>query len=335
MSSSYNDMVDFLDAAWEARDYIVPCLIGPPGIGKTAALYEHKENVGAGNVVTIIVSQILPNEVSGITMPDADTKAMEIYDHFKLGHLKDGDILFFDELLEGDQMVMSACLTLIESRMLMSGKMLPKVQIVAACNATVQPNMLKPSIRQRFLFRKFDIDQEGTRTYLREKFGVDVGKEITSRLVSEGNEYNFLTPRSLTKMVQWIVDTPKEGRAKLANIINCIWDNTLGSDLVKKVNAGMKPSKNAQLRQAIVDSMSNLCGPYDLDIAGHIDDVSEGDGEKVARILGSDTEFENASITELMEILTKLPEWDMIQKDLSNTNFVEDNEDEELDEIQF
>lgn len=108
----FDNMLHFVKSAWPARSFIVPCLEGPPGIGKTAAIKqaaeELKEQGATGKVVTIIASQILPNEVSGITMPVPEEKAMEIFDHYRLSSLRDGDILFFDELLEADQMVLSA-----------------------------------------------------------------------------------------------------------------------------------------------------------------------------------------------------------------------------------
>lgn len=173
---AFQDMVDYLDSCWCARNQIVPCLVGPVGIGKTAAVNQHAKNVGANKVVTIIASQILPNEVSGITMPDSETKAMEIYDHFRLSNMQDGDILFFDELLEADQMVLKACLTLIESRELMSGNKLPDIQIVAATNPSIAPDMLKENIRQRFLFRKFDIDETDTFEYIKKETGLDLSR---------------------------------------------------------------------------------------------------------------------------------------------------------------
>ena len=96
--STFDNMVGFIKSAWPARKYIVPCLEGPAGIGKTAAVKQAASELGAGKVVTIIASQILPNEVSGITMPVVETKAMEIFDHFRLSSLEDNDVLFFDEL---------------------------------------------------------------------------------------------------------------------------------------------------------------------------------------------------------------------------------------------
>lgn len=230
---SFSDMVEFLDRSWKARAFIVPSLLGQPGIGKTAAVMQHAANVGAGKVVTIIASQILPNEVSGITMPVPERHAMEIYDHYRLSSLEDGDILFFDEMLEADQMVLSACLTLIESRQLMSGKKMPDIQIVAATNETIKPTQLKLNIRQRFVWREFTSDNNEVVAFIKEKTGLDV-KPVVHLLSYSGTGFNVLTPRSLTKMAQWIcvADDKKEARA-IADQINAIWGSTLGLSLFK------------------------------------------------------------------------------------------------------
>lgn len=314
MSSEFEEMVNFLDLSYKARGYIVPCMIGPVGIGKTEAVLKHAENVGAKNVVTIIVSQILPNEVSGITMPDSDTKAMEIYDHYKLGHLEDGDILFFDELLEGDQMVMSACLTLIESRQLMSGKKLPDIQIVAACNPTIQPNMLKPSIRQRFMFRSFRIDKDGTRKYLLDKFGVDVGN-LVDKLVDNGDDYNFLSPRSLTKLVQWMVESDKDNRYAVAGVINSIWRNDIGSKLFAIVS--QVPSKQEQIRRVLKTEVEK-----NYSSATPAVDV-------VLKMLESSEDFD---LIKVIDILKQTLEWKEIEKKLSECTF---EEEEVIEEIEF
>lgn len=204
MLKGVNEMVEFLDRVWDVRDCFVPCLVGGVGIGKTAAVNLHAEHVGA-KVVTIIASQILPSEVSGITMPDSDTKSMEIYDHYRLSSLQDGDILFFDELLEADQSVLSACLTLIESRQMMSGKKLPDIQIIAACNPTCEPCMIKESIRQRFMWVNCSFDSDAMFEYIKDETGmVFDSKERAelSRSLAESAEakWNFLTPRSLAKL---------------------------------------------------------------------------------------------------------------------------------------
>jgi MoxR-like ATPase len=303
--SQFDEMVSFLKGAWPARKFIVPCMVGPAGIGKTAAVKQAAEELGAGKVVTIIASQILPNEVSGITMPVPETKAMEIFDHYRLSSLQDGDILFFDELLEADQLVLSACLTLIESRQLMSGRQLPNIMIVAATNPTIKPNMLKENIRQRFVWRSFRVDPEGTRSYIRKSFGLDV-KDLCRRLVETGNEYNILTPRSLTKMAQWMSLSANEDEATAtAKTIDSVWQMGIGASLLE---AWLKRDRDEmeELRQALVQATADA--NVELDI------LNDKDG------------FKQTSMAELMEILQALPEWEQIANSLQAVTIDEETQ---------
>ena len=213
--TSFDQMVDALGSAYKARREIVPCLLGRPGIGKTQAVHQHARNVGAGKVVTIIASQILPNEVSGITMPVDSERSMEIYDHARLSSLEDGDILFFDELLEADRSVLSACLTLIESRQMMSGKMLPDVQIVAATNETLSPAQIKESIRQRFIWLPVAIDTCWFVDHISEKYNFCfkskelLEKSMRNNLWKGELSWNTITPRTYTKLIEWRSLDPK------------------------------------------------------------------------------------------------------------------------------
>lgn len=309
---SFRAMVDFLDSTYCLKDQLVPCLVGPVGIGKTAAVRQHAENVGANKVVEIIASQILPNEVSGITMPDSETKAMEIYDHFRLSSLEDGDILFFDELLEADQMVLSACLTLIESRTMMSGRKLPDIQIIAATNPTIQPNMLKENIRQRFIFRRFTINKVETGDYIEKECGFRPSREVLDNLVESGDEYNILSPRSLTKMCNWIAATPEDKLNKVADQIDEIWHSRLGSELMnsyrRKTRNPEKVAKQA-IRSAIEATDNN-------------------------HLINDEHKFEEATLTELMELLQDLPEWSEIESVLAAMDAEPDRNVEE-DIIEF
>lgn len=320
--SVFDEMVSFVKCAFLAKGYIVPCMEGPAGIGKTAAVKQaalelKDEGLASGRVVTIIASQILPNEVSGITMPVVESKAMEIFDHFRLSSLKDGDILFFDELLEADELVLSACLTLIESREMMSGRKLPDCMIVAATNPTIKPNMLKENIRQRFVWNKFGLDKEGCRDYIKRTCGFDPGNEIVGKLVESGNEYNILTPRSLTKMCQWIssTDDPKVA-LWIASEIDSAWNSQLGTKLYRaymgKMNEPMVKVRRA-IRIALNDN--------GVDVE-ELEQVKENAGD----IMFSDEAFENTSMTELMEILKQLPEWDDIEKQLSIMAMTEEDD---------
>lgn len=299
--SIFNDMVNFIKQAWPAKKYIVPCLVGPAGIGKTAAVKQAAEELGAGKVVTIIASQILPNEVSGITMPVVESKAMEIFDHFRLSSLEDGDILFFDELLEADQLVLSACLTLIESRELMSGRKLPDCMVIAATNPTIKPNMLKENIRQRFVWRSFDVDPEGTREYIKRTCGFDPGMSLVRKLATTGDEYNILTPRSLTKMAQWMCQAKDADEAKqIGEAICSCWNNSLGTELyVAYAKQFNDPAE--QVRQAMKQIVE------DLDT-----------------VVVSDDLFENDDLTEIIKVLQALPEWGTIEEQLANMQVEEE-----------
>lgn len=290
--TQFEKMLSFLDEAWHFKQEIVPCLIGPVGIGKTAAVMQHAKNVKAKHVVTIIASQILPSEVSGLTMPDKDTKSMEIYDHYRLSSLEDGDILFFDELLEADQSVLSACLTLIESRQLMSGRKLPDIQIIAACNPTIQPTMLKENIRQRFMFMSVHWEWDATADYIEKLYGWRPAKKLHKLIRTTDDDYNILTPRSLTKLCGWLTNTPKEEREQVAELISRMWNYNLGEELLRNLteneSSALKRRQERQARQAL-----RLIG------AAH-----------------SKLNFEEDSFETIMETLQADPNWEMMLKQL-------------------
>ena len=316
--SQFDEMVEFLDSAYAAKDVIVPCLVGPAGIGKTAAVKQHAINVGAKNVVTIIASQILPTEVSGMTMPDKETRTMDIYDHFRLGNLKNGDILFFDELLEADQMVLSACLTLIESRQMMSGRMLPDIQIIAATNPTIKPQMLKENIRQRFLFKTFGIDAEGCREYIKKQYGIDIGT-LTVKLEVTGDKYNILSPRSMTKMVHWLNSAKnKKERYKISCEINSVWNSQIGTELFR----AFEGSKENRIVHALRDSLDRC---FD-DARDQIESIDKNVADAIY------DNFDNElTISDMMATLMKLPGWEELKEELESMP----SEDDECDYITF
>lgn len=317
--STFRDMVSLVKTAWPAREFIVPCLEGPAGIGKTAAIKQaaselKEEGLATGKVVTIIASQILPNEVSGITMPVPETKAMEIFDHYRLSSLVDGDILFFDELLEADQLVLSACLTLIESRELMSGHKLPDVMIVAATNPTIKPNMLKENIRQRFVWKKFKLDKQDCRAYIHRECGFDIGTELADCITCEGEEYNILSPRSMTKMACWIAQAKDHDEAvAIAGQIDTIWRSQLGTKLLQRYEASENNPMN-QVKRAIRKALAE-------------NKLQESSFDEHSRsVLYDDEVFEQTDMAEIMEILQSLPEWVAIEDQLSKLEFKEEDE---------
>lgn len=196
-----------IEAADKCRSEIVLCLLGRPGIGKTEAI-ERFARDNDRRVVHLIASQILPNEVSGMTMPNQETHTMDVFDHVRLGHMRDGDILFMDELLKGQQQVLNACLTLIQERRMMSGRRLPDVLIVAAANELPSPAQLPLEIRQRFIFVKMEWSSSDWVEYMTrhgyddrdalEKLAATVEREM-----DHDSEWNTLTPRTATKLCDW------------------------------------------------------------------------------------------------------------------------------------
>lgn len=310
MMSVFEEMVEFLDSTYIAKDIVVPCMIGPVGIGKTAAVYQHAKNVKAGKVVTIIASQILPNEVSGITMPVNETKSMEIFDHYRLSNLEDGDILFFDELLEADQMVLSACLTLIESRQMMSGRKLPDIQIIAATNPTVSAMQIKQNIRQRFMWRMFYQDSYGCITYIEKKYGYKIpAGVIASDNESNRADFNFVTPRTLTKIVDWVsrIDNKVDLDKAVANICNMygIQFEKILKDEWLRINKGSIALEKT--RQALSDVLDKTYTQIGTEAQLQMD--------KAVQLVNKET-FANDDVVSVVELLQQLDCWDDIQKQL-------------------
>ena len=293
MPVSTVDIPELLESAYEMRKEIVLCLLGAPGIGKTQGIYEFARRKGV-RVVEIIASQILPNEVSGITMPVNETHSMEIFDHARLSSLKDGDILFFDELLQAAPQTLAACLTLIQERRLMSGKMLPDIMIIAAANPITAMNSIPLSIRQRFMFIDVKWNPENWAKYIKERLGITVGSNLWKHIRTAGDTWNVLTPRTATKLLEWGKQT-KCNRAWVCAASEVIGDDEIIS-LMEDVILNQKRSGIEQITDAINAAVD----------AGAIELSSE-----LLSIL-TDAKFEHITLKEMVEKLQSLPEWKQI-----------------------
>jgi len=198
----------------ELRKTIVPLFIGDPGSGKSSIIAEFAKEKGV-ELVELITSQMSPFEISGIAMPDKDLKKMIYYNFDKLENLKDGDILFFDELLNGNPAVLNACLTVLEQRKMISGKLLPNIMIVAAANPQGMVP-LTPQIKERFVWYSIGFEKKCWIKFMVEKYQITntIGNKLSALIVKEdfiGN--NFYTPRSVDKAVSMLiydVSTPYE-----------------------------------------------------------------------------------------------------------------------------
>jgi hypothetical protein len=283
-----------LETMYEHRKELAPCFIGAPGIGKTQGIYKFAEEKGI-NVVTFILSNTVPSEVSGIRMPDKDTKKLEVFDDARMASLKDGDILFFDEILEAPPMLWSACLTLIQDRILASGRKLPDVFIVAASNEVASPAIIPASVRNRFMFLEVQFDAEDWCEWFHEKYGVNPHK-ISTRIKEDSDQYNILTPRTVEKLYLWLKDGKNIQTKK--ELITTMFDSVVAKYLLDMVSHNW--SMQSRIQRAIGDSNINA-------------DVSA---------------ISDMSLKETMEYLQSLPEWEEISFVLANTEFEELNKEE-------
>lgn len=207
-------------------DEIVPCFVGAPGIGKTDGVRRWSEASGK-KLTTIIASQCYPQDIAGMDCPDQDTKTLRTYDPEIMSNLDDDSILFFDELLKAPEVVLSACLTLIQSREMKSGRKLPGgLQILAATNHIPNPQRIPKEIRQRFIFFPVQFNKGAWQWYMKEKMGVKLAfsKEVVDRIPDVCNEpravdYNDITPRTATKIIKWMKAVPPEKKSDLFDLL--------------------------------------------------------------------------------------------------------------------
>ncbi len=215
------------------RRTVVPLFISNPGMGKSQIIYQFGQDKGV-NVVELITSQMSPFEISGIAMPDKELKKMTYYNFDNLDNLKDGDILFFDELLNGNPNVLNACLTILEQRKMISGKPLPDIMIVAAANPQGMVP-LTPQIKERFVWYHLKFDKDSWIDWMIQKYDItrNIGKKLADLILSEDfTGDNFYTPRSVAKAVNMLINgvsTPYKN--KVLTILEELITNTTGQEI--------------------------------------------------------------------------------------------------------
>ena len=276
------DLVKLIELADEHRTEIVPCIIGDPGIGKTQAVYRFAKQHDR-KVVELDLIQRMPNEITGLVMPDTETHDTLVFDNKRLAEMEDGDILFLDELLQAPMATLAACLTLIQERRLTSGRRLADVLIVAAANPLPTIGSIPLSIRQRFLFYEYEWDADDWREYMQRTRKVNVQKLLPHiRLSSNKNDsYNVLTPRSASKLVDWYVTSSDAESVK--QIIAHTYD------------------------EPIANAVSEVC-----ETARMQNELERWMNQKYPEYTGS---LEPADVLPWLE---QLPEWNIIQDELAH-----------------
>lgn len=249
------DVPFILESMYQHRSELVPCFIGAPGIGKTQGIYGFAKSKGV-KVVTFILSNAVPSEVSGIRMPDNESKTLVVFDDARMASLEDGDILFFDEILEAPPMLWSSILTLVQDRIMASGRKLPDVMIVAASNKTFNATIIPPSTRDRFQWIELSFDFTSWKAWFEDTYHHPVDNRVKDLLVEDSDGYNILTPRRFTKLWEYM-DEP--GSSKI-----------IADMFSEQVVEVMRAMKAKQIKQKVDGQFV-----YDSLIGAGFDDIPE------------------------------------------------------------
>ena len=231
----------YLDILDQHRDEMALALMSDPGLSKTSQCKQWCEEHGR-QYFEFITSQRMPSEISGMAMPDADTKRMKIYDFDYLLDMKDGDVLAFDEFTNGNIMTLNACLTLIQERNMMSGRKLPSILIVAMGNPQGKCDML-PQTKQRFLWLNVKFDEDTWCDWIKKELNVVPTQKLINIIKSTYKsgfgiqDYNYMTARTVTNLLKL---------AKTVNSSNAIWRNMYGVDqeLVNELYASVNNNQD-------------------------------------------------------------------------------------------
>lgn len=231
----------YLDILDQHRDEMALALMSDPGLSKTSQCKQWCEEHGR-QYFEFITSQRMPSEISGMAMPDADTKRMKIYDFDYLLDMKDGDVLAFDEFTNGNIMTLNACLTLIQERNMMSGRKLPSILIVAMGNPQGKCDML-PQTKQRFLWLNVKFDEDTWCEWVKKELNVVPTRKLIDIIKSTYKsgfgiqDYNYMTARTVTNLLKL---------AKTVDSSNAIWQSMYGVDqgLVDELYASINNNQN-------------------------------------------------------------------------------------------
>ncbi|MCK9429285.1 MAG: AAA family ATPase [Candidatus Omnitrophica bacterium] len=233
----YNDPV--------IRRTTVPLFMSNTGLGKTYVIQEFMEEKGVYKP-PFVLSQRMPFEVSGMALVDKEKDIMKYYDFDFLLELKDGDILFIDETYNANPLTLSAFLTFLESRIMISGKKLPDIMIVAAANPQGKP-VLTPQIHRRFLQYDIVFDDASWKNFLSKKFFMP--KEVSSKLCNlikneDFTGYNYDTSADLDKAIEMIIKGIPTPYDDIIPMLNTLIQNPIKGRVKLNKNKYLEENEN-------------------------------------------------------------------------------------------
>lgn len=234
----YNDPV--------ARRNVVPLFMSNPGRGKTHVIRDFMESKGCYKPA-FVLSQRLPFEVSGMALVDKEKEIMKYYDFDFFMNLKDGDVLFCDETFNANPLTLSAFLTFLEDRMMISGKKLPNIMIIAAANPQGKP-VLTPQINRRFLIYDIVFDAPYWQEFMLKKYKMPhiISKKLCNLIEAEDfSGYNYNTEADLDKATHMIIqniETPY--KLQLEIYLNTLIENKLDEPVKLSEDRSLEPKES-------------------------------------------------------------------------------------------
>ena len=234
-------------ASKHLRRTMVPCFMSSPGQGKSKTIKAFADSVGK-KMVKITLSQRMPNEVIGMLMPDLKNNAMVALDSKDLLSLKDGDILFFDEMFNGTlKQTLDAVLNFLEDRILMSGRPLADVMIVAASNPEGMIP-LTPQIKERVVLYNIAFKTADFRKYLVDKYcmsdsiATSLSNIVHKESFSDINKWNYNSARSVEKAINAIGrDVPHPNVAMFKDTLSTLMELPIDLPEIDKVKGDKIP----------------------------------------------------------------------------------------------
>lgn len=283
---------DILASAYERRDEIILHFVGNPGIGKTEGIFEFARSIGK-KVVQFILSNTVPSEISGIRMPDASARILDVFDDVRMSSLEDGDILFFDEFCQAPPEVWGATLTLMQNRAMASGRKLNDIMIVAASNPLDSPTIMASSVKDRFVWIEVEHNHTEWASWFKDRYG-KTPKIDSSGFICDRTTYNQLTPRTWVKLYEW-------------------YDAVVGDEA--KVNAWtqvVEATHGYGVMRTIIDTYDSVPSPREqLDKVLDLFDIEFPD------------EFKSWTTRQLVDYLSKLDRWPEIKAKLATVELQE------------